>query len=233
MIQKGVVILPKVCRPSGSETSWKNARCRRKQNCIYEVTHLYARGSSSGADGKRWVDWSNQVDWCNYLVQDIDWCNYLVQDKSLPMLLLALLTCACPSIACILLKASSRPCCSVLQCVAVCCSVLQCVIVCFNVLHCVAACYKVPGQEQVVAHTCIDEGPSDVCAPGSDMLQCVTVCCSVLQCLKVCCSMLQCVLQRVHTLWRMCVRRRQPPLQIPSSSNAKNWRTCSRGNSAS
>ena len=63
-------------------------------------------------------------------------------------------------------------------------------------LHCVAACYKVPGQEQVVAHTCIDEGPLDVCAPGSDMLQCIAVCCSVLQCLQcvsVFCSVLQCV----------------------------------------
>ena len=83
--------------------------------------------------------------------------------------------------------------CSELQCVAV---VLQCVIVCCS---CVALCCIVSQSALLRAssrHTCTDAGPSDVHAHGSDMLQCIAVCCSVLQCLQcvsVFCSVLQCV----------------------------------------
>jgi len=97
-------------------------------------------------------------------------------------------------VAGVMMLASSRVCCSVLQCVAVCCgggshyaclvcsvlpcvavwcSVLQCVTVCCSVLQCVAACCS--------ACSC---GSHDACLVCS-VLQCVAAWCSVLQCVAL------------------------------------------------
>jgi len=84
------------------------------------------------------------------------------------------------------LAVCSRPCCSVLQCVAVCCSVLQCVAVCCrSTQQWVAVCWK-----RVAVCCCV----AVCCKVLHCVLMCVAVCCSVLQCVAgLRTSELQCV----------------------------------------